>query len=312
VHAIHDESPRPLLADLARRAREAAPHRRVVVTAESNANDPRLIRPPDDGGLGLDAVWADDFHHALHALLTGEHESYYSDFGRVADLGKAFRRGFVFDGAYSRHQRRVRGAPADDRPPHQFVVCSQNHDQVGNRAFGDRPPEHVRRLAAFCVLLSPFTPLLFMGEENGETRPFQFFTDHIDPFIADATREGRRREFAAFAAFAGAEIPDPQATETFEASKLSDGVPDPELRALYAELLRVRRDLPRAVDEVESSEEPPWLRVRRGSYLLVANFCEREISVPDASAGSVVLATAPVTLADESVVLAPWSGALLR
>jgi maltooligosyltrehalose trehalohydrolase len=170
----------------------------------------------------------------------------------------------------------------------------------------------VRRLAAFCVLLSPCTPLLFMGEENGETRPFQFFTDHIDPFIADATREGRRREFAAFAAFAGAEIPDPQAAETFEASKLSDGVPDPELRAFYAELLRVRRDLPRAVDEVASSEEPPWLRVRRGAYLLVANFCEREISVPDASARSVVLATAPVTLTDESVVLAPWSGALLR
>ena len=136
--------------------------------------------------------WADDFHHSLRTLLTGEQDGYYADFGRVADLAKAFRRPFVYDGAYSHFRRRRFGAPAEDRAPAQFVVFSQNHDQVGNRAFGDRMPAAARPLAAFCVLLSPFTPLLFMGEEYGEQAPFQFFTDHIDDEIAEATREGRR------------------------------------------------------------------------------------------------------------------------
>src|SRR5581483_7619701 len=141
----------------------------------------------------------------------------------------------------SEHRRRFFGAPAFDRAPEQFVVFDSNHDQVGNRAFGDRLPAEVRPLAAFCTLLSPFTPMLFMGEEYGEPAPFQFFTDHIDPAIADATREGRRREFAAFASF-GEEVPDPQAPETFRASKLTRRE-DPGLRDLYARLLQARRQL---------------------------------------------------------------------
>ncbi len=311
VHAIHDESPRPLLAELAERARAEAPSRHVLVTAESELNDPRLVRPAAEGGLGLDAVWADDFHHALHTLLTGEDEGYYEDFGRVADLAKAFRTGFVYDGQYSRHARRRRGAPADGIRPSQLVVCAQNHDQVGNRAFGDRLPVEARPLAALCVLLSPFTPLLFMGEESGETRPFQFFTDHIDPLIADATRDGRRREFAAFAQFAGEEIPDPQARDTFVASRLSPQPPDPELRNLYAELLRVRKRLHGQVDEVVFSEDPPWLTFRRGEHVIACAFDRHECRIPT-DASTIVLATGEARIVEGSVVLAPLSGALLR
>jgi maltooligosyltrehalose trehalohydrolase len=230
VHAIVDAGPRHVLAELADRVHAERPS--ALVIAESNRNDPRTIRPEAEGGLGQDAQWADDFHHALHTLLTGEREGYYRDFGRVEHLARAFVRPFVYDGRWSEARRRRVGAPAGDRPPEQFVVGSQNHDQVGNRAFGDRPPRRARPLAAFCTLLSPFTPMLFMGEEWGEDAPFQFFTDHTDKRIARATREGRRKEFADFAAFAGEEVPDPQSPETFERSKLTRR-PDRRLPALY-------------------------------------------------------------------------------
>jgi maltooligosyltrehalose trehalohydrolase len=151
------------------------------------------------------------------------------------------------------------------------VICAQNHDQIGNRAFGDRLPPEVRRLAAAVTLLAPQTPLLFMGEEHGETAPFQFFTDHDDPEIAKATREGRRREFARFASFASEEIPDPQAPETFERSKVDPASGDRELRAFYRQLLALRRRLPREVD-VDVDERRRLLRVRRGDVELVANF----------------------------------------
>ena len=194
--------------------RRERPRPRSLI-AESDLNDPRTVPPAAQRRAGASTPqWADDFHHALHALLTGERDGYYADFGRVADLAEASARPFVYDGRYSAHRRRRHGAPADDLPPRRFVVCSQNHDQVGNRAIGDRPAAPTRALAAMWVILSPYVPLLFMGEEHGEERPFQFFTDHIDPFIATATREGRRREFAAFAGFAGEEVPDPQDPET--------------------------------------------------------------------------------------------------
>ena len=311
VHAIHDEGPRPLLTELAQRARAAAADRSVLVIAESDTNDPRLVRPVVEGGFGLDAVWADDFHHAVHTLLTGEREGYYEDFGRVADLAKAFCSGFVHDGTYSNHARRRRGAPTLGVPRPRFVVCAQNHDQVGNRALGDRLPPDARPVAALCVLLSPFTPLLFMGEETGETRPFQFFTDHIDPLIADATREGRRREFAAFTGFAEEEIPDPQARQTFEASRLSPAPPHPGLRGLYADLIRLRGRLAGGVDDVSCSEEPPWLTVRRGEHVIACAFGSDECRIP-IDAAEVVLATSAARLEDGELVLAPLSGAVVR
>ena len=180
----------------------------ALVIAESGLNDPRVMREPSVGGWGCDGAWADDFHHSLRALVTDEREGYYEEFGAGGAAGQG-----VAPPARPRRQRTraSAGGGSARRPttcrPTRFVVFSQNHDQVGNRAFGDRLPAPARPLAAFCTLLSPFVPLLFMGEEYGEEAPFQFFTDHIDPAIADATREGRREEFAAFASFAARRSP---------------------------------------------------------------------------------------------------------
>jgi maltooligosyltrehalose trehalohydrolase len=309
VHAIIDSSPRHLLVELADRVHAERPS--ALVIAESNRNDPRTLRPVAEGGLGQDAQWADDFHHALRTLLTGEREGYYADFGRVADLARAFERPFVYDGRWSEVRRRRVGAPARDRPPEQFVVCSQNHDQVGNRAFGDRLPRRVRPLAAFCTLLSPFTPMLFMGEEWGENAPFQFFTDHIDKRIARATRDGRRKEFADFAAFAGEEVPDPQSPETFERSKLTRRE-DRRVAALYSDLLRLRSDLGRVEAEVVALDEARrWLRVRRGPFELVMNFASRRREVQTAQT-RVLLSTHDASLDGDSLTLPPLSGAVLR
>jgi maltooligosyltrehalose trehalohydrolase len=247
-------------------------------------------------------------------LLTGDTAGYYEEFGRVEQLAKCYRRPFVHDGDYSTFRRRRFGAPAGDRPVQQFVVFDQNHDQVGNRAFGDRLPDEARRLAAFCTLLSPFVPMLFMGEEYGERAPFQFFTDHIDEDIAVATREGRRREFSAFAEFSAEEIPDPQDAATFERSKLTrDG--DPAIAELYAKLLAARRELPagRDVDAVDCDGSVPWLRVRRGPFTLACNFAAAPATVPVAGAGEVVLSTHDGTRVDDGgVTLSARAGALLR
>jgi maltooligosyltrehalose trehalohydrolase len=236
THAVFDDSPTHVLAELAERVRPA------LVTSEMETGD---LRPIEQ--WGHDAQWADELHHELHALLTGEREGYYAGYGSLEGLAAQLER----------------------TPPERLIVCSQNHDQVGNRALGDRPRAEELRLRAAVTLFAPQAPLLFQGEEYGERRPFQFFTDHIDPAIAEATREGRRREFAAFAAFSGQEVPDPQAAETFERSKLDPSAGDDGLRAFYRELLELRRELPR---EVATSVEGRVLRVRRGEVELVADF----------------------------------------
>jgi maltooligosyltrehalose trehalohydrolase len=307
IHAIHDAGAHHVLAELADRVHGA--RRGALIIAESGLNDPKVIRPGRQGGYGHDAAWADDFHHALRALLTDERSGWYEEFGQVAQLAKAFHRPHVHDGGYSTFRRRRFGARADDRPPEQFVVFAQNHDQVGNRAFGDRLPPRARALAAFCTLLAPFTPMLFMGEEQGEPAPFQFFSDHIDKRIADATRDGRRREFAAFAEFAEREVPDPQDRETFERSKLTrrGGA---KLRGLYAALLRARRDLPPGVDSIEFSEEDRWLRVRRGAFELACNFAGRPRTVPVVGR-TVALATHTADLVGGGVRLRARAGALI-
>src|SRR3954471_12924619 len=312
IHAIYDSNARHVLQVLAERVH--ARNRRSIVISESGLNDPKVIRPPGQGGFGHDAQWADDFHHALRVLLTGDTAGYYEEFGRVEQLAKAFRRPFVHDGGYSAVRGRRFGAPAEDRPVQQFVVFDQNHDQVGNRAFGDRLPDDARPLAAFCTLLSPFIPMLFMGEEYGERAPFQFFTDHIDETIAVATREGRRREFSAFADFSAEEVPDPQAEETFMRSKLTrEG--DAALSALYKRLLRARREMPcgRDVDAVHCDPSVPWLRVRRGAFTLACIFAGEGATVPADEASEVVLCTHDgARLERDGVALPARAGALLR
>jgi len=276
VHAICDRSARPFLGELADALRglEAELGRTLHVIAESDDNDPRLVRDPERGGLGLSAVWSDDFHHAVHAALTGERRGYYADFGGVEPVAKAMSDRFVYDGVRSEHRRRRHGAPALDVPAERFVVCVQNHDQVGNRAYGERltellPPAK-RRLATALLLLSPYVPLLFMGEEYGETHPFLYFVSHSDPGLVEAVRRGRRAEFASFA-WSG-EVPDPAAEESFRRSRLDrsrERTPEgAATKALHEALLRLRREEPAlrpgaASPRVGSERDAGWLWVRR-------------------------------------------------
>ena len=267
IHALHDANPEHIVAAIARRVH--AVDDRALVIAESGLNDPKVMRPAAQGGWGCDAAWADDYHHALRVALTGEEEGWYAEFAGGETLVKSLHRPHVHDGAYSSFRGRRFGAPADDVAPERFVVFSTNHDQVGNRAFGDRLPVPARPLAALLTLLSPFTPMLFQGEEYGESGPFRFFSDHIDAEIATATRDGRRREFAAFASF-GEEIPDPQDPTTFERSKLTRTGEPAGLAGLYRDALRLRREL--AGHEAEASLQDGRLTVRRGARRILANF----------------------------------------
>ncbi|HEU0008033.1 MAG TPA: DUF3459 domain-containing protein, partial [Terriglobia bacterium] len=201
-------------------------------------------------GYGCDTQWNDDFHHSLHALLTGERTGYYQDFGRMEHLVKSLKEGFVYTGQYSPYRQRRHGNSSLEIPPHRFVICAQNHDQVGNRQLGERLSQLVSleglKLAAAMVLLSPCIPLLFMGEEYGETAPFLYFISHSDPGLIDAVRRGRQKEFAAFAK--KGEAPDPQAETTFQRSRLNRGLlQEPKhrwLREFYRELMHLRKTLP--------------------------------------------------------------------
>ena len=250
---IYDFSARHILEELATavHAQAAALGRRILVIAETALNDPRWVRPPERGGFGMDAQWLDDFHHAVRTAITHERAGYYGDYHGVASLAKSLAHRYVYDGVHSRHWRRRRGQPAVDVPVERFVTFIQNHDQIGNRAQGERLTDLASpaqcRLAAATLLLSPFVPLLFMGEEYGDPRPFQYFVSHQSPELVEAVRTGRAEEFAAFA-WQG-EVPDPQSVETFARSRpepaARDRSPHRELYALYRELLRLRREEPR-------------------------------------------------------------------
>jgi len=246
VGAVRDRSSRHVFAELADRVHATAP--RALVVAETSVDDDR---PLDE--WGHDARWADGLHHALHAALTGEREGYYAPFGSVdavaAELGR--------------------------RPPEPHVVCAQDHDQVGNRALGDRLAPDALRVASSVVLFSAQTPLLFMGEEYGESNPFLFFTDHVSPATAAAAREGRKREFAAWSAFSDADVPDPQDEQTFLRSRLSRREV-PGVRERYRRLLALRRNLPR---DVRTEVQGRTLTMRRGPATLVADFDARTVEL---------------------------------
>jgi maltooligosyltrehalose trehalohydrolase len=248
VHAIKDLSAIPFVQQLKKLATEIElrTDRRKLVIAELDTNDPRYIHSPAKGGYGLDGQWVDEFHHALRTLLTGDRSAYYADFGEIGQLEKAFRNTYVYDGVYSPYRKRVFGGHADGCPADQFVVFAQNHDQVGNRAFGERLTEHLTtaqlKLAAATVLLSPYVPLLFMGEEYGERNPFPFFVDFEDPVLIKAVRAGRAAEFKDFMP-EGSAIPDPEAEETFEHAVLSWSF-NAELLDWYRELIRLRKTRP--------------------------------------------------------------------
>lgn len=250
IHGIVDTSAVPFLADLELAVESLAQRtgRKLWVIAESDLNDARVIRAPEQGGYGLRAQWSDDFHHAVHVLLTGEQNGYYADFGGIGPLAATLREGWFFSGQHSKFRRRRHGNSPHGLPADRFVVCCQNHDQVGNRAAGDRLSTIVDferlKLAAAVTLLSPFIPLLFMGEEYGETAPFQYFTSHSGPDLIEAVRRGRREEFASFEW--DREIPDPQADATFLRSKLSytqrtHGA-HPMLWQFHRELIRFRHE----------------------------------------------------------------------
>lgn len=301
VQMIFDFSAFHILDELAEAVhREAAAcGRRVQVIAESDLNDPRLVRRRDLGGYGLDGMWNDDFHHAVHSALTGEQNGYYVDFGGIEPVVRSLSDRFVLSGRYSAYRRRRHGAPATDVPADRFVVFVQNHDQVGNRAAGERLSRLVGldelKLAAAVLLLSPFVPLLFMGEEYGETNPFLYFVDHGDPALLEAVREGRRREFKAFGWTKM--VPDPASEETFRRSSLeperAQRPPHSQVAQLYRDLIGLRRSEPclrpaRARLNVDFDSHAGWLTIAFGSPnsdLFVAHNLESEprevpVSVP--------------------------------
>jgi maltooligosyltrehalose trehalohydrolase len=278
THALHDAGPVHILRQIKEAADEVAARRGwpAHVVAEDLRNDVRVVRPAGQGGHGLDAQWADDFHHAVHAYLTGERQGYYQDFGPARDLPRVLEHTFVLTGGFCRYRGRPFGAPAGDVPGDRFVTYLQNHDQVGNRARGDRLTTLLhdparQRLASSLLLLSPYLPLLFMGEEYGEDRPFPFFCSFLNPRLADAVRKGRRRDYAAFMQ---GDIPDPQDEATFAAARLSWSWPEGPragLRRLYQDLLFARREWPalrdfqrRTARLLPDAETGPLLELRRG------------------------------------------------
>ncbi|MEP6692486.1 MAG: malto-oligosyltrehalose trehalohydrolase [Gemmatimonadaceae bacterium] len=348
VHAIFDFGARHLLVELAAavHAHGDALGRRVLVIGESDLNDPRLLHAPERGGYGLDGQWSDDFHHAVHVALTGEARGYYEDFADetpVANVAKALRDRFVRDGAYSMHRKRRHGAPPADVSADHFVIALQNHDQVGNRAVGDRlstlVPFDKLRVGAALLLLSPYVPLLFMGEEYAERNPFLYFVSHGDESLVERVRRGRRAEFEAFG-WEPADIPDPQSEETFVRSKLNRATRSrPEhagVLALHRDLLRIRRDEPAlrpgdATLDVTGDGRDGWIATRlsspRGATLLslfnlsdkprVARLPDpphrwhRLLSTDDERYGGRGITSAAPAVAG-SFTIAPWSATLHR
>jgi maltooligosyltrehalose trehalohydrolase len=331
VHALEDHRALHFLEELATEAGALAAllNRELILIAESDTNDPRLVTSREAGGYGLAAQWSDDFHHAVHAAITGERQGYYCDFGSLAALAKTYTRVFFHDGIWSAFRHRTHGRQVDvfRVPAHRFLGYLQDHDQIGNRATGDRiaatlSPELVK-VGAGLVLTSPFTPMLFMGEEWGAVTPWQYFTDHIEPWLAKAVAEGRKAEFAQHG-WDAAEVPDPQDKATFLRSKLdwSEQDHDPHLGLLawYRELITLRRSRPELVDprlnrvQADFDEDARWLLVRRGRLRIVANLGPQPARLPLGQRGTGVLAASSpgVAITQDTVTMPPATFAVIE
>jgi maltooligosyltrehalose trehalohydrolase len=298
--------------------------RPLSLIAESDRNDPRLITPREHGGLGITAQWDDDIHHAIHTAVSGERQGYYADFGSLATLATTLRHGYFHAGTYSSFRHRRHGRPLDTAtiPATRLLAYTLTHDQVGNRAVGDRPSQNldIGQLAikAALALGSPYTAMLFMGEEWGSSSPFQFFSSHPEPELARATAEGRKAEFAEHGWDAD-EVPDPQDPETFRRSKLNwaevDTGEHARLRQLYRGLIALRHDEPDFADpwldhlKVEYDEEARWIVLHRGAFAIACNLGAEPVTVP--ISGEVVLASAEPTVGD-ATDLPGHSFAILR
>jgi maltooligosyltrehalose trehalohydrolase len=340
IHGIFDFGARHVLAEIAEAfaAESARLGRRAWLVAESDLNDPRVIRPAASGGLGLDAQWSDDFHHAQHALLTGNRRGYFVDFGRTGDLAKAISDGFVYDGQRSAFRRRRHGAPSVRDGGERFVAFNQNHDQVANACLGRRLGQIVgperQKVAALVLFSTPALPLLFQGEEYGEEAPFDYFTSHGDPALAEAVRQGRHQEYEHLLE-EGADVAtwaDPQAEETFARAKLRWAsivrAPHAEMLAFYRALIALRRRLPplhngrKDLARVAFDEAGRWLTIERGDPAGAATFTAANygdapaaIQLPARGDGwSVALATIPglpVPRAERGVLVVPPGAAFL-
>ena len=328
IHAFVDHSAIPFLEQLADEVKRLQAHlgRSLVLIAESDLNDPRVVTAAEAGGYGIDAQWSDDFHHALHSVLTGERAGYYQDFGTLGDLGRALENAFVFDGRYSVYRGRPHGRKPEGLPGWRFLGYLQTHDQIGNRAQGERSSHLMNigrlKIGAALVLCAPFIPMLFQGEEFGADAPFQYFTNHEEPDLAQAVSEGRRKEFAAFG-WKAADIPDPQDPQTFLRSKLNwtelEREPHASLLAWHKQLIALRRNTPKFTDgrldqvKVQFSESDQWLTFRRGDYFIVLNLSQETRVVPLVFPGTLVLASEAGCAIHEGAVEIPSdSVAILR
>jgi maltooligosyltrehalose trehalohydrolase len=329
VHAIVDTSAVHVLEQLAVEVDELAAEvaRPLWLIAESDLNDPRIIRGREVGGHGIHAQWSDDLHHALHAVLTGETNGYYEDFGSLEDIAEALEEAWIYAGRYSPHRDRVHGRPHGGLPGWKFFAYLQNHDQVGNRAVGDRITDTVSvgraKVGATLYLLSAFVPMIFQGEEWAASTPFQYFTGHEDPELGRAVAQGRRSEFAAFG-WKADDVPDPQDRATFERSKLQwkearRGV-HAEMLDWYRRLVHLRRATPDLTDgrldlvKVTADDDAGTLVVERGPITIVANLGTRETKVevaPDRGATPLLLSDDDIEVSSRGVTLPPDSVAVL-
>ena len=327
VHALRDSSQVHLLAELSTRVKVLSSElgRPLVLIAESDLNDPVMFTARSEGGYGLDGQWDDDVHHALHAMLSGEKQGYYADFGSLSALAKVLTRAFLHDGTYSSFRGRDHGQPVDTgrTPGYRFVVCLQNHDQVGNRAAGDRLPRIVEpgmlKVGATLLLTSPFTPLLFMGEEWAASTPWPFFTSHPEPELAEATATGRITEFADHGWDIGAVV-NPQDPAAFASAKLRwSERREPghaEFLVLYRELLALRREHRDLADprlplvEVDFDQDAQWVIVHRGAFDVLANLAAHAQQLPSAT-GDILFSTRPEVSAGGSAVMLPARSACI-